>query len=58
VTASNVSAPSCLVAEDVTECGIVDDSADILVCCVITNPAGGLGAQTSDLVSGTATAEL
>jgi len=54
VTASNVSAPSCSVAEDVTVGGAVDDSADILARYAITTPAGRLGA----LVSGAATAEL
>ena len=55
VTASNLSAPSCSVAEDVTECGAVDDSADILARCAITTPAGRLRASTSDLVSGAVT---
>ena len=58
VSASNVSAPPCSVAEDVTEGGAVDDSADILARCAITTPAGLLRASTSDLVSGAATAEL
>ena len=58
VTASNISAPSCSVAEDVTEGGAVDDRADLLARCAITTPAGRLRAWTSDLVSGAATAEL
>jgi len=45
-------------AEDVTEGGAVDDSADILAHCAITTPAGNLRASTSDLVSGAGTAEL
>jgi hypothetical protein len=55
VTASNVSAPPCSVAEDVTEGGAVDDSADILARCATTTPAGSFRASTSDLVSGVAT---
>ena len=45
-------------AEDVTEGGAVDDSADILARCALTTPAGLLCASTSDLVSGAGTAEL
>jgi len=49
----NLSAPSCSVAENVTdsEGGAVDDSADILARCATTIPAGSLRASTSDLVA-------
>ena len=55
VTASNVSAPSCSVAEDVTVGGAVDDSADILARCANTFSVGGLRALTSSLDSGMTT---
>ena len=53
MTAINLNAPSCLVAE-MCNGGIVDDSADILARCATTTPAGSLRALTFDLVSGAA----
>jgi len=55
VTASNLNALSCSLAEDVTEGGAVDDGADILARFATTTPAGSLRASMSDLVSGAAT---
>ena len=55
VTASNLNAPSCSVAEDVTKGGDADNSINILDRYASRTPAGSLRASTSDLVSGVAT---
>jgi len=55
VMASNLTAPSCLVAENVTEGGVVDGSVEIPSRCATTTPESNLRASTSDVVSGTAT---
>jgi len=55
VTASNLSEPSCLVAECVAEGGAVNDSVDLLAACDIMIPPEGLRASTSDLDSGVVT---
>ena len=55
VMASNLTAPFCSVAEDVTEGVVVEDSVGILARCATTTHEGNLLASTSDLVSGVAT---
>ena len=55
VTTLGLRVTSCMVADDVTEGGAENDSADILARCAATIPAGSLRSSTSDLVSGTAT---
>ena len=52
VTASNLNALSCSVAEDVTEGGAVDDGADILARHASTFSVGDLRVSTSGLDSG------
>jgi len=56
VMASNLTAPSCSVAEDMTEGVVVEDSVGILARCATTTHEGNLRASTSDLVSGAAMA--
>ena len=55
LTASKLSAPSCSVAEDVTENGAVDDSSHMLARYSTTNPADSLCALTFDIVLKAAT---
>jgi len=56
VMASNLTASSCLVVEDMTEGVIVEDSVGILARCATTTHEGNLRVSTSDLVSGAAMA--
>jgi len=53
VMASNLTAPSCSVAEDVTEGVVVDDSVDILARCATTTPEGNLRAVRPRLLKAT-----
>jgi len=52
MTICTMSAPSCSIAEDVTEGGTVNNRTIILICCVDTTPAGGLCASACSLASG------
>jgi len=55
MTVRSLSAPSCSIAEDVTEGGTVNNRANILTCCESTAPPDGLCASAFSLTAGVRT---